>query len=275
MPTRRAFLLQSAALCAASVVMASCKEGGDDARGATDPSAMPAVEFTEETPDLLITFIDDRGETHVVQRPSAVPRSSATYVRVDLADAPRAPGAVYVSDLTSEAGGGQYRARGVPRAEWEAEIERRRNERPAVAAATAPKERSPSRAPEPRPDAPEPSAPVPAPEPGEPSGGEGGEVIVYGAPWCGACSQAKRYLQGKGVKTVWKDIDADSTARVEMDGKLTKHGGRKGSIPVLDIRGKILVGFSARKIDDALQATAPRSGPGGGAVRGKPGATAM
>ena len=71
MPTRRAFLLQSAALCAASVVVASCKDGGDDARGATDPGAMPAVEFSEETPDLLITFAAERALQYEFNRNEA------------------------------------------------------------------------------------------------------------------------------------------------------------------------------------------------------------
>ena len=38
----------------------------------------------------------------------------------------------------------------------------------------------------------------------------------------------------------------------EMQQKLAKAGRRGGSIPVIDVRGQILVGFSAAEIDRAL-----------------------
>ena len=39
----------------------------------------------------------------------------------------------------------------------------------------------------------------------------------------------------------------------EMQAKLVKAGWRGGSIPVLDVRGRILVGFDARALDQALR----------------------
>lgn len=267
MPTRRELLVQFAASIGVALA-AGCHDKDPGAAAGADPRSLPLLEFDEDTPELLLTFIDERGETHVVQRPSAVPGTSAAYVRVDLAEAPRAPGAVYVSDLTEGSGAGHYTAHGVPRADWEAEIERRRKERPAVAAAPPRREARP-RDPAPRdPVAPEghpspegPAAPGEAPRGGE--GAEGQAVIVYGAPWCGACSQARKYLQSKGVSAQFKDIDSDGAARVQMDAKLTKHGLRKGSIPVIDVRGRVMVGFSASKIDEALRATSTRATPDG------------
>jgi hypothetical protein len=43
-----------------------------------------------------------------------------------------------------------------------------------------------------------------------------------------------------------------------MQAKLAKAGKRGGSIPVLDVRGRILIGFDAPAVDAALR------NPGGG-----------
>ena len=80
----------------------------------------------------------------------------------------------------------------------------------------------------------------------------GRAVIIYGASWCGPCHQAAAYLKKRGVPFVEKDIEQDSASRREMQAKLAKAGMRGGSIPVLDVRGKILVGFDARAVDQAL-----------------------
>ncbi|MBL8741916.1 MAG: glutaredoxin family protein, partial [Myxococcales bacterium] len=77
-------------------------------------------------------------------------------------------------------------------------------------------------------------------------------VTIYGAEWCGPCHEARAYLKKKGVKTVYKDIDQDSAARSEMKQKLDKVGARKGSIPVIDVGGQIIVGYSSGAIDRAL-----------------------
>jgi len=41
-----------------------------------------------------------------------------------------------------------------------------------------------------------------------------------------------------------------------MRAKVTKAGVRGGSIPIIDVRGKILVGFDPRAVDQALAQTA-------------------
>ena len=80
-------------------------------------------------------------------------------------------------------------------------------------------------------------------------------MIIYGASWCGPCHQAAAYLKKKGVAFVEHDIEQDSSSRHEMQAKLAKAGMRGGSIPVLDVRGHILVGFDARAVDQALGTT--------------------
>src|SRR5262249_34578544 len=82
----------------------------------------------------------------------------------------------------------------------------------------------------------------------------GATVIIYGASWCGPCHETMRYLKSKGVPFVEKDIEESQQAQVEMSDKLRKSSKRGGGIPVIDIGGQILVGFSAPAIDAALAA---------------------
>ncbi|MGH7329862.1 MAG: glutaredoxin family protein, partial [Polyangiaceae bacterium] len=77
-------------------------------------------------------------------------------------------------------------------------------------------------------------------------------VIIYGASWCGACHEAEAYLRKKNVPFVDKDIEKDAVAAREMQGKLRQAGLPSGSIPVIDVHGKVMVGFNAAEIDQAL-----------------------
>jgi glutaredoxin 3 len=73
-------------------------------------------------------------------------------------------------------------------------------------------------------------------------------VTVYSASWCAFCRSAKDYLDKLGVKYTEKDIEKDQEAAREVVEKSDQM-----AIPVLDINGKIIVGFDRPKIDDALK----------------------
>jgi glutaredoxin len=75
---------------------------------------------------------------------------------------------------------------------------------------------------------------------------------VYGASWCSACHQAAAYLTRRHVAFVEKDIEQDAAAAQEMREKAQRAGVATGSIPILDVRGHVMVGFSAEAIDRAL-----------------------
>ncbi len=49
-----------------------------------------------------------------------------------------------------------------------------------------------------------------------------------------------------------KDIEETPGAAAEMRDKLSRAGNHGGSIPVIDVRGQILIGFSAPSLDRAL-----------------------
>ena len=74
-------------------------------------------------------------------------------------------------------------------------------------------------------------------------------IIIYGAEWCAFCHTAMRYLDDKGVKYTYIDVDKDTAAGLAAVNK----SGQRG-IPVIDLAGDIIVGFDRPKIDASLAA---------------------
>lgn len=73
-------------------------------------------------------------------------------------------------------------------------------------------------------------------------------VIVYSTPSCVYCKMAKAYFDEKGIKYSDKDVMVDVEARKEMMEK----SGQLG-VPVIDIGGKIIVGFDKGTIRELLE----------------------
>lgn len=217
----------------------------------TEASAEAPV-VTDTTTGLMLTWIDDKGEFHNELRVADVPASGRDLVRVRVLESTADPSAdrVFVSDLRTAGPAGAYPVRAVPRAEFEDAAVARRAKNGSVltpkAAASVAAGGSGAGAGA----GGAAGAPAGSGAPGE--GSEHPAVIIYGASWCGPCHQAAAYLKQRGVAFVEHDIERDSSAAREMQTKLTKAGIRGGSIPVLDVRGKILVGFDARAVDRAL-----------------------
>jgi len=208
----------------------------DDGTTPTGVRALPPLTLKDETPDLMLTWIDDKGDTHVELRPQDVPAAGRALVRVVVSD--REDGThdlFYVADLGAKGDDGAYPTRTLRRRDWESEIEKRRD---AYLARTAPPRPAPAGSAEGR----------PAP----PQAQGAAAVIIYGASWCGPCHQAADFLKSKGVPYVLKDVETTPGAAAEMQEKLARAGRHGGSIPVIDVRGQILVGFSAAALDQAL-----------------------
>ena len=72
-------------------------------------------------------------------------------------------------------------------------------------------------------------------------------VLIYTTPTCGFCKQAKAFMKEKNIAFEEKDVSADQTAMQDM---LTRSG--QLGVPVIDIDGKIIVGFDQRKLEAAL-----------------------
>ena len=76
-------------------------------------------------------------------------------------------------------------------------------------------------------------------------------VVVYYAQWCGYCQAARTYLARRGIRSVEYDIDRDADA-----GRRHQRLNPRGSVPTIDIDGRVLVGFDAESIERALQRAA-------------------
>jgi len=243
-------------LLALSLSNAACKKPttdktNDDATK-PKPAELPPLEVKADTPNLLLTWIDDKGDFHVAQKPADVPTEGRGKVRVVVTTREEGTGTlVYVANLDETTATGAYRLKTMPRPEWE---ELGASKRKARMEALAPSALPSSSA-----------APGSATLDGKPSNGSGGKatangivVIIYGADWCKPCHDAERYLKQRGATVIKKNIDDNEVAAEEMRKKLARAGRSGASIPVIDVMGQIQVGFSPAALEEAL-ATARNS----------------
>lgn len=215
----------SVIVLAALLVVAGCRS-----KQTPKPEAVVIPVVTEASTDLLFTWIDDNGEFHVEQKVADVPPTARDVVRVaDPAKDPPTVDDIFVADLRNANSDGTYAVRTMSRSEFEKIAVERRQRRGTILAAQS-------------------AASVP-PSAAQPP------VIIYGASWCGPCHKAADYLKRRGVPFIEKDIEQDGSAAREMQAKLASAGIRGGSIPVIDVRGKVLVGFDERAMDRALSQT--------------------
>ncbi len=208
-----------------------------------DPSA-PAITVKDDSQGLLLTWIDEKGNFHVEQKVTDVPLVGRDAVRVvdPEKDDGTHEGKVYVADLRIKSPDGTYPVQAMTRADFDKlAVARREKLGPTLASAA-------------------PSASASAAPTTTSTGGGGAHdpgtgrppVIIYGASWCGACHEAAAYLRRKGIPYVEKDVEKDSGANDEMKAKLRRFGLPNGSIPVIDVRGKVMVGFDPTEVDEAL-----------------------
>jgi glutaredoxin len=200
---------------------------------------LPPLVLKDDTAGALLTWVDDKGDFHVVEHVTDVPEASRETVRVVLADRKDGTGeSVYVADLKAKNPDGSYPVKSMARSQWDELGASKRKERLEALA---------------------PSAAPPAPGPGDGTEGAPGAVaasevraIIYGASWCGPCHQAEALLKSLGVKVTKKDIEESDAAQKEMQEKLARAHRRGGSIPVIDVMGQLFVGFSEGALKAAV-----------------------
>ena len=73
-------------------------------------------------------------------------------------------------------------------------------------------------------------------------------ISIYTTPTCGYCKHAKEYFKSLGLTWNEYDVSVDIPRQQEMIAK----SGQLG-VPVIDINGKIVVGFNKQKIDEYLK----------------------
>ncbi len=73
-------------------------------------------------------------------------------------------------------------------------------------------------------------------------------IKIYSTPSCSYCTAAKRYFREKGISFSDYDVSRDPAKADEM----VRKSGQSG-VPVIDINGKIIIGFNRPAIDSALK----------------------
>lgn len=74
------------------------------------------------------------------------------------------------------------------------------------------------------------------------------EVILYTAPGCPFCVIVEKYLERNNIKFKEVDISKDKKAEEEMQKK-----SKQKNVPVVDIDGKIIVGYNLNKLKEVLK----------------------
>jgi glutaredoxin 3 len=73
-------------------------------------------------------------------------------------------------------------------------------------------------------------------------------VTVYTTPSCGYCTLVKNFLKEKKVPFTEHNVASDTRRADEM----VKKSGQMG-VPVVDVNGRIIVGFNQQEIERALK----------------------
>ncbi len=191
-----------------------------DAPAATEafyePAAGPAV----------LTYAGERGTFADTSTLDAVPEPARGLVRVRLLEGEQPPpGTVWAANLRTPEPDGRYRLQAIARDMFE-ELALGQGRSSAV---TLPEG-------------------LEAPEQVASTGG----IIVYKTAWCGVCKKVEAYLARKGVAYEAKDIEKDRQAAAELQAKAKAQNVRTGSVPVIDVRGQLIVGFDRERLERLL-----------------------
>lgn len=202
--------------------------------GATPQASLQPIELTAETKGVLLTWVDEQGDFHVVTTIGEVPEAARAEVRVVRTDSDAGTGSeVFVADLRAPGDGGRYAVRTMSRSRWDAIGADRRAARMEARAPSA----------------------VPSAPPAPSTAAAEVEAVVYGADWCKPCKDAQRHLKRLGVHVTYKDVDEDPLAQRELREALRRAGRPDdASIPVIAVGPRLLVGFSPTELDRAVRA---------------------
>ncbi len=73
-------------------------------------------------------------------------------------------------------------------------------------------------------------------------------VSIYTTPTCGYCKVAKEFFRSQRVPFTEYNVASDQRKAEEM----VRKSGQTG-VPVIDVNGKIIVGFNRPEIEKALK----------------------
>ncbi len=193
---------------------------GDGQRPEPSPTAASPVPVVRENSGHLIFSWFDGGTAATATRPGDVPEAHRKEVRVQDPTIPpekRNPSIVYLADLTRTDAKGNFRVRAIAREEWE---RRRHPQQTADAAPVA----------------------------------ENGDVIMYVTPFCPHCKKARKWLLEQQIPYREVDLEKDPEAAAALARKGQSQGVSTSGVPIFEINGRLVPGFSPEDIRRALSA---------------------
>ncbi len=214
---------------------------------ATAPAAAgaPATIEVLKSGRWLFTYAEPAGTFATTDKPETIPEAARGLVRVIEPTDQMKGGAdrVYVTHVGELLAGGKSSAKAMSREAFET----------AALAALPGGESSPLAG---RQAAP-PHSPAPTGAPSTPPGGTVPPgttpvVTIYGTSWCGACRAAREYMTAHKIPFADKDIERDPSAAQELADKASKMGIPTDRVPVIDVRGRLLLGFDRERIEALL-----------------------
>jgi len=235
---QRLFLLVVLALAG------GCRKGAPPAPPPTARAELPPFDVSKDSPGLLFTHVEPNGNFATTDKPDSVPEVARRLVRVidpakGVAER-QDTSMVYVVDLREVLANGKARARAMSREAFET----------GALAQLPPGDSSALAGPH------GPALPEEPEEAGPDAGITGADsspvVILYGTPWCGACKAARQYLASKHIPFAYKDIENDQSAARELQHKAARLGIPADRVPIIDVRGRLLVGFDRTRLEALL-----------------------
>jgi glutaredoxin len=219
----------------ASLLAAGCRKPAP-AIPPPEEAKLPPAEVKKDG-SWLYTYADSNGQFVTVDKPDAVPAEARRLVRV--IDPSKESGQrkdttnVYVVDGNELLKAGRVTARSLSRQAFET-----------GALAQLPPGES--------------SLLTQRPDGGAAAGGEtpsaaGPPVVtIYGTSWCGACREARQYLSARKIPFADKDIERDEAAARELRDKAARMGVPTDRVPILEVRGRLLIGFDRARVEALL-----------------------
>jgi glutaredoxin len=238
---RRLIRLACIGALAVLVVPAGCRKSAPEAPPPPVAGAPATIEVLKDG-RWLFTYAEPKGTFATTDKPESVPEDARAMVRVFDPSAPeKTPGTgrVYVTNLNDVLSKGRAPARPMSREAFET----------AALAVHPTGDSSPLAAQTMRP------VPMPATDAGTaapPAAGGPPVVTIYGTSWCGACKAARQYFTSRKIPFADKDVEKDADAARELATKAAKMGIPTDRVPVIDVRGRLLLGFDRARIETLL-----------------------
>jgi glutaredoxin len=214
--------------------------------------AAPAVVEVLKGGRWLFTYVEPAGTFATTDKPETIPEPARAVARVfdpsDPSSKTNDASRIYVVNVNELLKAGKASARPLSRDAFET----------AALAQLPPGESSPLAShtaapnPNPNPAPPAPSGAGAGAAPSAPAAGGPPVVTIYGTSWCGACRAARQYFTEKKIPFADKDIEQDAAAARELADKAAKMGLPTDRVPVIDVRGRLLLGFDRARIEALL-----------------------